>query len=185
MADIYQIRAETRVALKTLRTLEKAGYLVVDKSKDPMRDTILRSLTKQNPLSVPQLLHLYRNPALVDKLDLEEVVDRLGNVDADAAPWTPIGIKIDVAASRNADAIAAIATWLRDLLETLPAGKEVGYSWIAVRLLANVPDNHLALMLLKLRPCMWNVRASDILAGYSRIAENRSAKYFRKIELDL
>lgn len=185
MADILAIHEKSGVALRSLRKLDRLGFLHVDKTKDKIGDSIKLTIKKHSRLNTLQLLHLYQTPKLADKLDLESEVRELGDVSRDAAPWIPVGVRIQSAAGRSADAIVTIAEFIRDILDTLPAGQEVNHAYIGVRLLANVPEEHISNTLKKLRPCMWNVRASEILAGYSRLDKNGTSRYFRKIELDL
>lgn len=185
MADIFTIKQKSGVAMRSLRKLDKLGYLHVDKNKDKVAETINATLSNRNRLNTLQLLHLYRNPKIAEKLDLEYDVDKLGNVEDEAAPWVPVGVRIATAAGRSPEAIETVAEYCKSVLDRLPAGVEVEHAYLGVRLLYNAAPEFLDEVSTKLRGAMWKVRASDILAGYSKLTEKGSARYFRKIMLDI
>lgn len=196
MTDIHTISEITGLSLRTLRVIDKHGFLKVTRSSDPLLDATRANLKKGNRLTVLQRLNLLTSPAARASLDrwqheINDTLRALGEfVTDEAAPWQ-LSSKIDLAARRDPDAVAAIAAWLREFIDRSPYfddGKERDYYFLGVRLLADVPEHQLENCAKQLRPCMWQCRASGELEGYSRLEKSGSTIYFRpkaKIPLDL
>lgn len=186
MTDINKISEITGLSVRTLRKIDKAGFLKVTKSSDPVTDAARGNLRKGNRLTVLQQLHLARDKDARAALSpfeygISATIEKLGDFEADAAPWT-LSAKITLAARKDKDAITEIAVWIYGLLtrtyRTLSSGA-VDHAFIGVRLLANVPDHHLAAISDQLRGAMWEARKHPALAGAWRVNENGVTEYFR------
>lgn len=165
MPTIYEISNETGLSLRTLRTLEKKGYLKASKSADPIGDAARDNLKKGNRLTALQQLHLLRDPGARDRLEkwsfeIDAQLDHLGDALADAAPWD-IASAIELAARREQGAIDKISNWLLSFIqvsEYFDKDKTRDHAFIAVRLLANVPEHSLVDLSKKVQACLWQVR---------------------------
>lgn len=188
MTDIHKISELTGLSVRTLRKVEKAGFLKVTKSADPITDAARGNLRKGNRLTVLQQLHLARDKDARASLapfeyGISATLGKLGDFENEAAPWT-LAAKISLAARKDKDAIAEIAVWISGLLTSWTSGA-VDHAYIGVRLLANVPEHHLAAVSDQLRGAMWEARKHPALAGAWRVNENGVTEYFRPIPLDL
>lgn len=165
MATIYEISTQLDISLRTLRKLDKAGYLKATKSADPITDSARDNLKKGNRLTALQQLHLLRNPEARESLtqweyDIDATLEALGNVDADSAPWD-VSSAIELAARREQGAIDKISNWLISFIqvsEYFDKDKTRDHAFIAVRLLAEIPEHSLVDLSKKAQACLWQVR---------------------------
>lgn len=184
MTDIYKIAEITKLSLRTLRTLDKHGFLIVTKSASPLLDSIRDNLRRGNPLTALQQLYLLKEPDKLAELaqwgrQIEATLERLGDALGDGAPWDVSG-QIELVARRDADATEKVAGWLRDYIlfsDNFDNGRAHDHAFIAVRLLANVPDHSLADLAKKAQACLWQCRR--MLPDYWRLDESGKTLYFR------
>jgi hypothetical protein len=183
MATLEKIAADSGLSLRSIRKLHKLGYLLTTSVRDPFAETLASSLAKHNRLTTFQLLQLYKRPELAEKHDCTAEVRALGDVAGEAAPWIPVGMRIEMSASRDPVAIAGLAEWIKSFLDAKPAGYTCDHAALGCRLLYNCPDAHLVRVAGKFRTAMWNVRGQ--LGGRMTIdAKNRTIYHARK-PLDL
>ena len=183
--NIYEMAEEFKISLKKLKAMEKRGCLRVDGSAqeaDPIRAT----LVKGNRLPVPQLVQLVESPALL--LDLgrftEEAERQVAELDKpQAAPLDVAGL-ISEAAKNEPDAVAALMAWIK---ATLPAGRSVGHSWLAVRLLLGVKPNLRKFEAPRIGRALLNVRNRPEFAGWWTVKPgvSQNSTVYQKIALDL
>lgn len=185
MSTIDEIHVETGVAMRTLRRLEKAGYLRLTHAHNPTLAKIRVGLKRGNPLSAYQQFHLLKHPEdyatiMAQYPAVRDTLAALGNVEATAAPWNGVSAQIDIAArNNNPEATAAIADYLLDLFSTLAPGVSVNHAYIAVRLLWNVPAAHLDSIAPKLIGALWRTRLDERLAGFFSVdANSKTVRYF-------
>ena len=189
MATIYQIHNELGVSLRTLRRIDKAGYLKTTKSKNPDADRIETNLRKGNPLTAPQMLMLCRNRAWLEFFgpyaDLaDNMIDAMGDIDAEKMPWA-ISCKLASAADRDPDAIAACAEWLRQHIDANADDYATGqnYAYVAVRLMADIPENLWKLNFGIISRAISQIRAHKALAGYSFTNEKKRTVFQKPLDL--
>jgi hypothetical protein len=184
MSTIFEISTQLDISLRTLRKLEKAGYLKATKSADPISDAARDNLKKGNRLTALQQLHLLRNPEARESLtqweyDIDATLEALGNVDADSAPWD-VSSAIELAARRDVDAINKISNWLISFIqvsEYFDKDKTRDHAFIAVRLLANVPSHSLEDLAKRAQACLWQVRRAR--PDYWQLNDKGQTVYFR------
>lgn len=184
MPTIYEISTQLDISLRTLRKLDKAGYLKATKSADPITDSARNNLKKGNRLTALQQLHLLRNPEARESLtqweyDIDATLEALGNVDADSAPWD-VSSAIELAARRDVDAINKIADWLYNLIlcsDSFDKGAQKDHAFITVRLLANVPSHSLVDLSKRAQACLWQVRRAR--PDYWQLNDKGQTVYFR------
>ena len=161
VTDILKISEITGLSLRTLKRLDKHGFLKVTKSEDPIADSIRLNLKKGNRLTALQQLHLLRNPAARDTLgqwseEIRATLRDLGDALNSGAPWT-VSSRIDLAARRDKNAIEKVTSWLVDFIRCDPGfdnGVTHDHAYLAVRLLANVPEHQLELLARKVTSCL-------------------------------
>lgn len=186
MADIKHLSKVVGLSVRTLRRIDKAGYLKVSASADLIAEAIGEKLRRHQPLTALQQLHLLKSPVAVKALDewepeIAAILAAQGDAIAEAAPWA-ISSQIDLVAKKKRDAIETVALWLRDHLTTSPAlddGQTCDHAYLAVRLLANVPDHSLALLARKINVCMFHCRKHEALQGFWKVSDKKTL-YFRK-----
>lgn len=183
--NIYEMAEEFKISLKKLKAMEKRGCLRVDGSaaeSDPIRAT----LAKGNRLPVPQLVQLVEAPALLIDLgrfseEAERQIAELGK--PSAAPREISGL-ISEAAKNEPDAVAALMTWIK---ATLPSGKAVGHSWLAVRLLLGVPANLRKYEAPRIGRALLNCRNHPSFAGWWSVKPgvSQNSTIYHQSALDL
>jgi hypothetical protein len=186
MPTIYEIAKASGLSLRTLRKLEKIGALNATKSSDPITDAARENLKKGNKLTALQQLHLLRNPAARDTLqqwdlEIDAILKRLGDAISEAIPWS-VSNAIELCARREPEAIDKIASAIRNLIQLSDAfdkGQSQDHAFIAVRLLAGVPDHSLDSLAKRAQACLWNCRRSPILSDCWRLNERGQTEYFR------
>lgn len=162
--NIYEMAEEFKISLKKLKAMEKRGCLRVDGSaaeSDPIRAT----LAKGNRLPVPQLVQLVEAPALLIDLGRfsEEAERQVAELDKpQAAPRHVAGL-ISEAAKNEPEAVADLMAWIK---ATLPAGRSVGHSWLAVRLLLGVPASTRKYEAPRIGRALLNIRNRPEFAGW-------------------
>lgn len=186
MPTIYEISAQLDISLRTLRKLDKKGYLKAAKSADPITDSARENLRKGNNLTALQQLHFLRDPAARDSLaqyqfEIDAQMDKLGDALADAAPWD-ISSAIELAARREQGAIDKISNWLFSFIrvsEHFDKGATQDHAFIVVRLLANVPDHSLESLAKRAQACMWQCRRGSNLSECWKLSDKGQTLYFR------
>lgn len=187
--NIYEIHEKSNVSLRTLRKLEKLGFLKVGRTEGD--ETLLKltlNLRKGNPLTPRELLGLYKNPGWLESLGKHAAagdawLEMLGDAKRDACPWS-IAAEIPGAAAGEADAIAALAKWLSQHIETSSAYEEPRvYAYVAVRLLYNIPDNLLKMNFPVLGAAMLKIRKHPAMIGKSFVDDDRRTKFRKALDL--
>lgn len=186
MSTIYEISQALDISLRTLRKLDKAGFLKATQSADPISDAARANLKKGNKLTALQQLHLLRNPAARDSLsqyefEIDAQLDRLGEALTDAAPWD-ISSAIELAARREPGAIDKISNWLFSFIqvsEYFDKGATHDHAFIAVRLLAEVPEHSLVDLSKKVQACLWQCRRGAQLSNCWKLNDKGQIVYFR------
>lgn len=184
MSTIYDISKQLDISLRTLRKIDKAGYLKASKSIDPITDSARDNLKKGNRLTALQQLHLLRNPGARETLtqweyDIDATLEALGDAIGEGAPWD-VSSAIELAARREPGSVDKIADWLSNLIlfsDSFDKGAEKDHAFIAVRLLANVPDHSLEILAKKTQACLWNVRRAR--PDYWKLNDKGQTVYFR------
>lgn len=186
MTDIHKIAEITGLSVRTLKRLDKHGFLKVTKSADPIADAIRLNLKKGNRLTALQQYHLLKNPKLRDTLDqwdyeIDEVLRALGDALDNGAPWL-ISSAIDLASRKDKPAIEKIALWLVGMIQS-DAGFDDGathdHAYLAVRLIANVPEHQLETLAGKITACMWQCRNHEAMREFWRVDDDGRTLYFR------
>ena len=77
MPDIYHIHNQTGVSIRTLKKLEKTGFLKASICENPVLSKIDSTLRKGNRISAIDLAYLVENPGLI--FDLGRNFPRLTN----------------------------------------------------------------------------------------------------------
>jgi hypothetical protein len=186
MSTIFEISTQLDISLRTLRKLEKAGYLKATKSADPISDAARANLKKGNRLTALQQLHLLRNPGARESLsqyefEIDAQLEKLGEAIAEAAPWD-ISSAIELAARREQGAIDKISNWLYNLIqvsESFDKGAMHNHAFIAVRLLAEIPEHSLVDLSKKAQACLWQCRRSAKLSDCWKLTDKGETVYFR------
>lgn len=185
MTDIYKISEITGLSIRTLNRLDKYGFLRVTKSADPIADAIRVNLKKGNRLTALQQFHLLKNPKSRETLEqwdfeISAALDALGDALSDGAPWS-VSSSIELAARKDKVAIDKIAQWLAGLIQTdtgFDDGAKRDHAYLAVRLLANVPEHHLEALAGKLTACMWQCRNHETMRQFWEVIDGHTL-YFR------
>lgn len=188
--DIYDISEKTGVAVRTLRKIDKCGYLKVIKSKNPIIDQMKENLRKGNRLTAIQQLHLVQNPKDVKLLarwefEATEILAKLGNVSQEAMPWQ-IAHNADLAASKNKEAADKLAHWFCNFIDGNPAfanGASCDHAYLVVRMLFDVPEHHLEHLAKIAQRAMWNCRGTKRMAGYYHTDSKRRTRYHRPTKM--
>lgn len=195
MMDINALSETSGVSVRTLRKLDKLGVLKVSADKNPILTSAKANLKKGNALTALQQWYLLRHPKEADALEkysyqIDDMLQDLGPVTDEAAPWQTVGSRIELAAQRDVKAIEDVTTWIAELIDTAPAfnrGKTCFHAYIAVRMLDNIPVASRDYLAGKINACMWQCRQHERLAGYWKLDEKNRTVYFRpaKKTLDL
>ncbi len=69
MANIYEIHAKTHISLRTLKKLDRLGFLVSEEIENPEVAKMICALQKGNRLSVAHRVMLIDQPPLLFELD--------------------------------------------------------------------------------------------------------------------
>jgi hypothetical protein len=186
MATIFEISERSGLSVRTLNKLDKLGYLNATKSAEPITDAARANLKKGNKLTALQQLYLLRNDKARASLnqwqfEIDAQLDKLGDAIAEAVPWS-ISNAIELAARREAQAVDKIAQALFgfiQLSEHFDRGKIQDHAFIAVRLLADVPEHSLVNLSKKVQACLWQCRRSATLSDCWRLNEKGETVYFR------
>ena len=194
MTDIYKIQEITKVSLKTLRKIEKHGFLKVTKTGNPTLEAIRANLKKGNRVTALQQLHLLKNDDWRKSLsaweiELDELLANLGDVAEHSAPWQGVASQIDLASKKDPHAIQRIADWMKSVISFDPGfdnGAAHDHAYMAVRLAYNVPEHAMEHISEKLTSCFWQCRRHEFLHRRWRINDKGQTEYFRpKKEFDL
>jgi hypothetical protein len=189
--NIFDVHQKTGVAMRTLRKMERLGVLSVDKL-DENTSRIISNLRNGNPLSVEQLFYFLRNPDASSSLPFEQwapiidsAIDTLGDVAADAMPWTPYGAALPLVWSGDETATALVCGWLRSMIDSSAGfdGSERDHAYVSVRLLHNVPDDKISLIVPKIKWIMWRCREHPSMTSYVRRDMARRVHYHRPFNI--
>lgn len=186
--DIYDISNKSGVSIRTLKKLEKFGVLNVQKSQNPTIQRIKGNLKRGNPLTAEQQFHLVKNPKDLKLLlnwefQIQAELDELGNVMQEKMPWE-ISVNAAFAGKRDMGAADLLAKWFCDFIDRNPAfsdGANRNHTYMAVRMLADIPDKYLHHTLPLIAQVMWNCRRTKRMVGYWHIdPKTRRTLYHRK-----
>lgn len=191
MTDIHKIAEITGLSVRALRRLDKHGFLKVTKSTDPVADAIRANLKKGNRLTALQQYHLLKNPKLRETLDqwdyeIDQILREQGDALDNGAPWS-ISSAIDLASRKDKSAVEKIARWLAEFIQ-----RDSGFdncvardhAYLAVRLLANIPEHQLDFLAGKIPACIWQCRNHEIMREFWRVEDGRTI-YFRPVKKTL
>lgn len=185
--DIYELSNKSNVSIRTLRKIEKFGVLNIQKSKNPIIDEMKKNLNHGNRLTAVQQLHLVKNPKDAKLLlrwedEVQVYLDALGDVMREKMPWD-ISANAAFAASRDMEAADNLAQWFCNFIDRNPAfanGANRNHAYLAVRMLADIPDHLLHLTAPVVSQAMWNCRRTKRMAGYWHIdPKTRRTLYHR------
>lgn len=188
--DIYDISNRTGVSIRTLKKLEKFGVLDAEKSRNPAIQKIKHNLKRGNPLTAAQQFHLVKNPKDMKYLQDWEIavqmcLDDLGDVMHEKMPWD-ISVNAGLAGKKDMEAADLLAQWFCNFIDRNPAfadGASRNHAYLAVRMLADIPEKFLYLTLPLVAQAMWNCRRTKRMAGYWHIdAKTRRTLYHRKAQ---
>lgn len=182
--DIHEIHIASGFSIRALRKLEKLGVLRVTSTKGhPETSRIRAALRRGNPLTAYQLLSLYKTPGLLKSIGLDakqqmradDLIEDLGNVKAEACPWA-ISANIPGAYSKEPDGIAELAAWVQGHIKRHADDYRDGkpYSYLAVRLLHDIPDEHIERNHKIVAQAMLQVRKSPLMQGYASTIDGKS-----------
>ena len=167
--DIYQASERFNISLTKLRRMQKAKILVVD-SENPHVGKIRSYIGRRRSIPVLELLHLVENPET-----LIELGDRAGQAESELAalelaegceaPNAVIGA-IDRAATNDPEAVETLCDWMK---ATIPAAREVTYSFLAIRLLLNQGPAVSSYIASRIPRAFLNVRSCEEFAGHCRV----------------
>lgn len=171
--NIYQIAEQTGVSLRILKKLEKLGYLNVSETENPTVEKIRQNLRRRNPLSAEQQLYLLKNPSAMEFLEdwdyvIEDYLNLLGNVIEERMPWRTAA-SIVSSGDNDKEATGRVAAWICDFIDQNSAfakGATCEHTYLAVRMLADIPDNLLHMSVTTIRQAMKNCRRTKIMKGY-------------------
>lgn len=189
--DIDGIAEKSGLSVGWLKKLDKLGYLIVDRPKNPIVDKIKNNLRKGNRLTAEQLLHLAKCPDDINLLhrweyEVQGCLNTLGDPMQEKMPWM-LAHNADLSASRDKEAAEKLARWFRDFIDGHPQfenGASCDYAHLVVRMLADVPEHQLEYIVKIARAAMWNCRRGQRMAGYyhtdakGRLRFHRPAKAF-------
>lgn len=191
--NIYDIAEATGLSLRTLRKIDAYGFLIVEKSENPIVDDIMKNLHKGNRLTASQLLHLVKCPKdvkLLDrwKYDVRKYLDILGDPMQEKMPWS-IAVSASLANNGDKDSKDKLAHWFCNFIDMNPAfenGASCDYAFLVVRMLADVPEIHLAHLAKIARTVMRNCRRGQRMVGYYHTDPKRHLRFHRcKKDFDL
>lgn len=174
MANIYEIYNKSDVSLRTLKKLDRLGFLKSDEIENPEIAKMICALQKGNRLSVAHRVMLIDEPPLLFKLGkyarhAKEQLDELGDAKGEAAK-PAISFVIDQASRDQLNEVAALGKWMKRII---PADQEVSHHYVAVRALLGVsPDsrNHIAG---QINRAFLNVRNSPDFVGWFTLKPTR------------
>jgi len=166
MTDIYKIAQLSGLSLRTLKKLDKLGFLKATKASDPIADAIRLNMQKGNGLSALQQFHLLKYPKVRQSLtqwefEISETLDKLGDALASGAPWQ-VSSAIELAARKDAAAVTKLVNWLCSFImcdHGFDNRAKHDHAYLAVRLLANVPDHQIDGLSRKVTAAVWQCRA--------------------------
>lgn len=185
--NIYEISEKHKISLAKLRAMDKDNLLRLDSVEDDRSASVRYYLSRNTNATVEQLLWLIESPAMI--VDLGKFADRarsqlnaLGDVRQTAAP-RDVTAYIDDAARGDADAMAIVSRWLRDVLPIKP----VNYAWVATRLLIGLPENLRAFNIKRIPMALLNIKATPEFAGYWEIVGDgkRNQTFYAKAKKPL
>lgn len=186
--DIYDLADKSGVSLRTLKKLEKLGALNLPKPKKPIIQKIKHNLKRGNPLTAEHLLHLVKNPEDVKlfrawEYIIQDYLEELGDAMQEKMPWH-ISAESSFAGNRDMEAAEKLAKWFCRFIDSSPAfadGASCNHAYLAVRMLADIPDNLLYQSLPVAARAMLNCRKTKTMAGYWHTdPKTRRTRYHRK-----
>lgn len=189
MADIYHIHELSKVSLRTLRKLERLGFLKNAESENPLASKINYNLRKGNALSVVELAALLQDDELW--FYLGDYVDRaktqvaaLGKVDPDKVP-SGMASTIELAARDDPQGVAPLVDWMK---ATIPEAGDVSHHFLAVRLLLGVPETQRDMVAGWIPRAFLNCRKFEAFAGWWKVTGKPGARltiYYQPHDLPL
>lgn len=191
MVDVYAINLKTGISIRTLKKMERLGFLKTTKPQNPETARMEWTLRKGNPLSVINLLRLIENPDLIFELGeytdkAESQVAALGDAKGEAAQPS-IATVIDSAARDDPEYVEALAQWM---MIAIPLGRDVPHHYLAVRALLGVSVNLRPYLAGRIARAFQNVRETPSFYGWftfktTRYARNATFYHRPKFEFDL
>ncbi len=192
--DIFDVAKLTGVSVRNLKKVEKHGLLKIKKPNNDVLAKARHNLRRGNALTAEQLAYFIRFPDWLDRLDspyeanARAVIETLGDVTGEAMPWE-VSAGLPFAVNGEEDSLGPIVTWLRTLIDTSPAfaaGRMRGHAYMAVRVLAGIPEQHLESNAPLISKLFWKIRTrSKDFAEYWFVDENKRTQYRRPVALDL
>jgi hypothetical protein len=187
--NIYEIAEKFAISVAKLRKMERDGCLRVDGEDSETAAALRHYLARNQQMTVAQIMSLLDSPALY--IELGKWADRartqvaaLGDVKATAAP-RDVTAYIDDAARGDSEAVEILMRWLHGVLPAKP----VPHSWIAARLLINLPENLRASFIKRIPIALLNVRKQPEFAGWWTLAptgaKDRNQTFYQKAKIAL
>lgn len=166
--NIYEFCEEFKISLGKARKMNKRGVLRLDGDSEAAGE-MRHYLGRGQALPAAHLVKLLEEPALL--LDLgrysdksEQQIAELGaRVKDDAAPREIVAY-IGDAAKGDAEAVAVLVEWLKEILPAKP----VPHAFIAVRLLLGLAPSIRKFDVPRIPRALLNCRRHDDFAGYWR-----------------
>lgn len=187
MGSIHEFCAEFHISLAKARRMDKRGWLRIDTKTTPI-DEIRLALKKGARLTVAQLVELIENPQ--GRLELgkylepaERQLAELGDDPRKQAAPREVAAHILDAYQNQAEGVATVARWLREIVPSEP----VGHAYLAVRLLLGVPENVRGYDVPRMQRALMNCRAHPAMQGLWRTEKlkSRNVTIYQKQTLDL
>ena len=191
MPDIYHIHNQTGVSIRTLKKLEKTGFLKASICENPVLSKIDSTLRKGNRISAIDLAYLVENPGLIFDLGrnfskADEQLRELGDPLADV-PNATIASTIDFAASGRPESVEKLLSWIKGVI---PSDRVVPYTYVAVRAFLSDGPHIRKFMAGRLPKAILNVREHpDFAAWYTlrptKYGRNATFYHVPKMRFDL
>lgn len=174
--DIHELAERSGISLRKLRQLDKLGVLKLEPESEIL-GKIRFYVGKGRSIPAVELLHLVENPDEIFDLgeragDAQAQVDALEISDDSAAAPLDVSGSIDLASNNNAAAVDRLEQWAK---ATIP-GREVPYSFLAVRILLGTSPRLRPYNARRIARALLNVRQRESFADWFTIREIRGRR---------